>query len=65
MKKLKLKFVKWLLREQSIGFVIANNHISENAVLSYCTFSVNTSANIVLNDVELPKGTQILITNPK
>lgn len=64
MKQLKLRFVKWLLKDQTIGFAISNNTIAEGASLYQCTFSMSTYANIILNDVNLPKGTQIIIKNP-
>jgi hypothetical protein len=52
MKKLKHLFLKWLLKEQYLGFSIQNNSLS-NCKLDYNTISLTTYGNIIVNGIEL------------
>ncbi len=57
MKKLKKLFVKWLLKDQKLGFEVINNNLSNSEI----KLEVTTLGNIVFNGIDLPEGMEIVI----
>lgn len=61
MKKLKLKFIKWLLKEYPVGFSVCHNTLTNSKL----DIPISTSSNIIVNSVDLQDGMEVIIRKIK
>lgn len=58
---MKKRLLEWLLEGIILEFNINNNTVSEGSKIEDCSLNLTTYSNILLSDVELPEGLEIVI----